>query len=99
MAKYDQGGGCACGLRNVCDCDQQEKPMAEIELIPAENTHNYLICYVFEAHSTIPGYGWAVLELANPILTDTDLRRLHDKIQTEANITKVCVTSLTKLGV
>jgi hypothetical protein len=21
MAKYDQGGGCACGLMEVCDCD------------------------------------------------------------------------------
>ncbi len=20
MAKYDQGGGCACGLRKICDC-------------------------------------------------------------------------------
>jgi hypothetical protein len=22
MAKYDQGGGCACGLQEVCDCDK-----------------------------------------------------------------------------
>jgi len=21
MAKYDQGGGCACGLQEVCDCE------------------------------------------------------------------------------
>ena len=20
MAKYDQGGGCACGLKRICDC-------------------------------------------------------------------------------
>jgi hypothetical protein len=33
MARYDQGGGCACGLEKVCDCfhslSQQEKDAYE----------------------------------------------------------------------
>jgi hypothetical protein len=24
MAKYDQGGGCSCGLRKICDCEQDK---------------------------------------------------------------------------
>lgn len=32
MAKYDHGGGCACGLQKTCDCEQGEKPVPKIEL-------------------------------------------------------------------
>jgi len=24
MAKYDQGGGCACGVQKVCDCEESK---------------------------------------------------------------------------
>lgn len=35
MAKYDQGGGCPCGLKKKCDCEYSEK---DIEMTKKKET-------------------------------------------------------------
>ena len=40
MAKYDHGGGCACGLQKECDCEhslpQKKKDAVRIEELEKE---------------------------------------------------------------
>ena len=39
MAKYDQGGGCACGLRRYCDCGKGQADGTKVKpewLLPVQ---------------------------------------------------------------
>lgn len=61
MAKYDHGGGCACGLQRVCDCSfgmqiTEEKPQMSVptpfllwfyDNIPISSVSNVNGIYVF----------------------------------------------------
>lgn len=49
MAKYDQGGGCACGLQLVCDCDLS-KPKPNPTLSPRQIFEQEVVP-LFEWHS------------------------------------------------
>lgn len=71
MAKYDHGGGCACGLRKVCDCEhssvpltpKKEKPMAslELELDLGPMMRRGMITGLADMVDALPQYRYAVI--------------------------------------
>lgn len=71
MAKYDHGGGCACGLQKVCDCEhatvpltpKKEKPMAKLEmkLDLGPMMRRAMIDGVADLVDAVPQYRFAVI--------------------------------------
>ena len=41
MAKYDQGGGCACGLYATCECGKEQPSILNVGSIPEYDPYPY----------------------------------------------------------
>lgn len=54
MAKYDQGGGCACGLYKQCECDKEDRQMMT-------NTKKRYICFPLDG-------GYKITELTATVM-------------------------------
>lgn len=69
MARFDHGGGCACGLQKECDCsakelsDVKELKMAELrlELNLGELVHPAMIQGLVDLVNAFPRYRMAVI--------------------------------------
>jgi len=74
MAKFDQGGGCPCGLYRECECDMAEVRKVftvDVGSMPVEFAKGYVAA--FGDHFQQVGWGW------NPDVTktETDPRQLE----------------------